>query len=119
MSTKKVLLVDDDTTNRKYLNILLKKKNISVIEAENGSDAFNKLSPDITIILLDIFMPVMNGIEFMKKLRMEKPEFTNIPIIVLSTDDTQKQEVFSWGAKDFITKPVNPVDFLDKISKYI
>ena len=119
MSTKKVLVVDDDITNRKFLNIVLKKKNISVVEAENGSDALNKLSPDITMILLDIFMPVMNGIDFMKNLRIQKPEFTNIPIIVLSTDDTKKEEVLSWGARDFITKPVNPIDLLDKISKYL
>ena len=64
-------------------------------------------------------MPVMNGIDFMKNLRMEKPEFANIPIIVLSTDDTKKQEVLSWGASDFIVKPVNPVALLDKVSKYL
>ena len=116
---KKVLVVDDDATNRKFLNIVLKKKKIDVIEAENGSDALNKLSPEISMVLLDIFMPVMNGIEFMKNLRMDKPEFSNIPIIVLSTDDTKKQEALSWGATDFITKPVNPVDLLDKISKYL
>jgi len=119
MNQKKVLIVDDDATNRKFLNIVLKKKNIGVIEAENGSDALNKLTPDISIILLDIFMPVMNGIEFMKNLRMEKPQFANIPIIVLSTDDTKKQEALSWGASDFIVKPVNPVDLLDKVSKYL
>ena len=116
---KKVLVVDDDATNRKFLNIVLKKKNIEVIEAENGLDAFNKLSPDISVILLDIFMPIMNGIEFMKNLRTTKPELSNIPIIVLSTDDTKKQEAILWGATDFITKPVNPVYLLDKISKYV
>ena len=118
-TNKKVLVVDDDATNRKFLNIVLKKKNIEVIEAENGSDALNKLSPDISIVLLDIFMPVMNGIEFMKNLRTTKPELANIPVIVLSTDDTKKQEALSWGATDFITKPVNPVNLLDKISKYL
>lgn len=119
MNTKKVLVVDDDATNRKLLNIVLKKKNIGVIEAVNGSDALNKLNSDISIILLDIFMPVMNGIDFMKNLRTTKPEFTNIPIIVLSTDETQKDEALSWGATDFLTKPINPVDLLDKISKYL
>ena len=115
---KKVLVVDDDATNRKFLNIVLKKKNIDVIEAENGSDALSKLNDNISLILLDICMPVMDGIEFMKNLRATKPEFSNIPIIVLSTDDTKKQEALLWGAIYFITKPVKPVDF-DKILEYL
>ncbi len=119
MNEKKVLIVDDDATNRKLLNIILKKKNINTIEAENGSDALNKLSPEVSLVLLDIFMPVMNGIEFMKSIRTIKPEFSNIPIIVLSTDETQKNETLSWGATDFIQKPVNPVNLLEKISKYL
>ena len=119
MSMKKALVVDDDATNRKFLHIVLKKKNVDVIEAENGSDALNKLSPDISIILLDVFMPVMNGIEFLKNLKTQKPEYSNIPVIVLSTDETQKNEVLSWGATDFIQKPVNPVNLLEKISKYL
>ena len=120
MHKKKILIVDDDTTNRKFLNIVLsKKENIEVIEAENGSDALNKLSDDIAVILLDIYMPVMDGIMFLKNLKMEKPEFANIPVIVLSTDDTKKQEALSWGAADFIMKPVNPVNLWEKISKYL
>ncbi len=117
---KKILVVDDDATNRKLLNIVLSRKNnIKVIEAENGSDALNKLTPDISMVLLDIFMPVMNGIEFMKNLRTQKPELADIPIIVLTTDDTKKQEALSWGAKDFMRKPVNPTNLWEKISKYL
>ncbi len=117
---KKILVVDDDATNRKFLNIVLsKKENIKVIEAENGFEAINKLTDEISVILLDIYMPVMDGIKFLQNLRMEKPEFANIPVIVLSTDETKKQEALSWGAKDFIVKPVNPVVLWEKISKYL
>ena len=119
MSIKKVLVVDDDTTNRKFLHIVLSKKNIEVVEAENGSDALNKLTPDTSLVLLDIFMPVMNGIDFLKNLKTQKPEYSNIPVIVLSTDETQKNEALAWGATDFLTKPINPVDLLEKISKYL
>ncbi len=120
MSMNKILVVDDDPTNRKFLNIVLSKKNnIEVIETENGSDALNKLTPDVKVILLDIFMPLMDGIQFMQNLRMEKPQLSNIPIIVLSTDDTKKEEALSCGASDFIVKPVNPVNLWEKISKYL
>jgi len=118
--SKKILIVDDDATNRKLLNIVLSKKpGIEVIEANNGSEALNKLSPDVAVILLDIFMPVMNGIEFLKNLKMEKPEFTNIPVIILSTDDTKKEEALAWGANEFVVKPVNPVELWERISKYL
>jgi len=118
--SKKILIVDDDATNRKYLNIVLsKKEGIEVIEAENGVEALNKLSDDVQLILLDIYMNVMNGIEFLKTIKTSKPEFSNIPVIVLSTDDTKKDEALSWGAKDFIVKPVNPVNAWEKISKYL
>jgi len=117
---KKILIVDDDATNRKFLQIVLSKKsNIEVIEAENGSDALEKLTDDVAVILLDIYMPIMDGIKFLQNLKMEKPELSNIPVIVLSTDDTKKQEALSWGAVDFIVKPVNPVELWEKISKYL
>jgi len=118
--SKKILIVDDDATNRKYLNIVLsKKEGIEVVEAENGVDALNKLTPDTKLILLDVYMPVMNGVQFLQRLKTERPEFSNIPIIVLSTDDVKKNEVLSWGAIDFMVKPVNPVELWEKISKYL
>ena len=118
--SKKILVVDDDTTNRKFLNIVLsKKEGIEVEEAENGVDALNKLSPDVKVVLLDIYMPVMDGIQFLQRLKTDKPEFSNIPVIVLSTDDAKKNEALSWGATDFIVKPVNPVNLWEKISKYL
>jgi len=118
--TKKILIVDDDATNRKLLNIILSKKpNIEVLEANDGSEALSKLEDNISLILLDIYMPVINGIDFLKIIKTEKPEFSNIPIVVLSTDDTKKQEALSWGANDYLVKPVNPVNLWETVSKYI
>ena len=120
MNKKKILIIDDDATNRKYLSIVLSKKpNIEIIEAENGSEALSKINDDVALILLDIYMPVMDGIKFMQNLKMENPQYANIPIIVLSTDDTKKQDALSWGAKEFMIKPVNPVNLWEKISQYI
>ena len=117
---KKILIVDDDATNRKLLSIILSKKpEIEIIEANDGSEALSKLTEDISLILLDIYMPVINGIEFLKIIKSEKPEFSNIPVVVLSTDDSKKQEALSWGADDFLVKPVNPISLWETISKYI
>ncbi len=117
----KVLIVDDDFINRKLLQTLL-KKNPSVVdmtEAENGSDALDKLKkdPGINLILLDIMMPIVDGIEFLKIFR-SAPENAHIPVIVLSTDDTRKTEVFDNGANDFLRKPVKEEILTAKITQW-
>jgi putative two-component system response regulator len=117
----KVLVVDDDFINRKLLQTLLKKNpNVSdIIEAENGSDALDKMkkNPSIDLILLDIMMPIVDGIEFLKIFRLDMAN-AHIPVIVLSTDDTRKTEVFENGANDFLRKPVKEEMLNAKIAQW-
>jgi len=117
----KVLVVDDDFINRKLLQTLLKKnpKVTDALEAENGSDALDKLKkdPTINLILLDIMMPVVDGIEFLKIFRSDMSN-AHIPVIVLSTDDTRKTEVFDNGANDFLRKPVMQDKLYEKIDQW-
>jgi len=117
----KVLIVDDDFINRKLLQTLL-KKNANVIdiqEAENGSDALDKLKKDssINLILLDIMMPIVDGVEFLKIFRSDMAN-SHIPVIVLSTDDTRKTEVFDNGANDFLRKPIKEDDLFSKMAQW-
>jgi len=116
--SKKILIVDDDATNRKLLMAILKRGGHEIIEAENGVDALSKLTPDIDIILLDLMMPLMNGLEFLEVLPSKKPECMNIPVLVLTTDDSKKVEALNKGAKEVLIKPVNPTLLLDKVSSY-
>ena len=117
----KVLIVDDDFINRKLLQTLLKKNPTvtETIEAENGSDALEKLKKDssINIVLLDIMMPVVDGVEFLKIFRADMTN-SHIPVIVLSTDDTRKTEVFENGANDFLRKPVKEGDLNAKLEQW-
>ena len=117
----KVLVVDDDMINRMLLKTLLKKntKVNEIIEAENGSDALNKMEQEqgIDIILLDIMMPIVDGIEFLKIFRADMAN-AHIPVIVLSTDDTRKTEVFDNGADDFIRKPIKEEALFAKIDQW-
>jgi putative two-component system response regulator len=117
----KVLVVDDDFINRKLLQTLLKKnpKVTEIVEAENGSDALDKIKkdPSINIILLDIMMPVVDGIEFLKIFRSDMSN-AHVPVIVLSTDDTRKTEVFDNGANDFLRKPVMQDHLYEKIDQW-
>lgn len=117
----KVLVVDDDFINRKLLQTLLKKNAAvtDIIEAENGSDALDRVKndPGINLILLDIMMPIVDGIEFLKIFRLDMKN-AHIPVIVLSTDDTRKTEVFDNGANDFLRKPVKEEMLTAKIAQW-
>ncbi|MGZ8548928.1 MAG: response regulator, partial [Sulfuricurvum sp.] len=91
----KILAVDDDIINLKLLkSMLMKSPNVSaVVEAKNGADAIGilKAQDDIDIILLDIIMPVMGGIEMLKVIRADD-SLRQLPVIVLTTDETKKGE---------------------------
>lgn len=117
----KVLIVDDDFINRKLLQTLLKKnpKVSESIEAENGSDALEKIKkvPGINVVLLDIIMPVVDGVEFLKIFRADMKN-AHIPVIVLSTDDTRRTEVFENGANDFMRKPIKENDLNAKLEQW-
>lgn len=120
--TIRVLAVDDDMINRKLIkSMLMKTDNISeVIEAVNGMDALDilKNDQDIDMILLDIIMPVMGGIDFLKVARADE-RLKRIPVIVLTTDETIRVSALNEGANDFITKPIREKDILIKIAKLI
>ena len=119
MSDIKVLAVDDDMINLKLLKaMLLKVPNISeVIEAKNGADAIGMLKArtDIDLVLLDIIMPVMGGIEVLKVIRADD-DLKGIPVIVLTTDETKRAEALECGANDFIMKPVREKNVSEKIA---
>lgn len=120
--TLRVLAVDDDMINRKLIkSMLMKTDNISeVIEAANGMDALDILKKDtsIDIVLLDIIMPIMGGIDFLKVARADD-QMKGIPVIVLTTDETIRAEALNVGANDFLTKPIRERDIVSKIAKLI
>ena len=113
-----ILAVDDDMINLKLLKSMLMKNErvIEVIEAKNGSDAigFIKSRPDINLMLLDIIMPVMNGLEVLKVVRSDD-NIEQIPIIVLTTDETKRTEALDLGANGFLMKPIRKDDLYKKI----
>lgn len=117
-----VLAVDDDIINLKLLKSMLLKtgKVKEVIEAKNGSDAIGVLKSreDIDLILLDIIMPIMNGIEVLKVVRADD-SLRQLPIIVLTTDETKKTEALDHGANGFLTKPIRNDELLKQIKNMI
>lgn len=122
MSDKKlkVLAVDDDLINLKLLKSMLMKSGYvdEVVEVKNGADAIVTLKQDdnYDLVLLDIIMPVMGGIEMLKVLRAEN-EMIQPPVIVLTTDETKKVEALEAGANGFLMKPVREKELSAKISQ--
>jgi len=113
-----ILAVDDDLINLKLLkSMLIKTGNVKeVLEAKNGSDAIGVLKSrdDIDLILLDIIMPVMGGIEMLKVVRADD-NLRQLPIIVLTTDETKKSEALEFGANGFLMKPIKKDDLMQKM----
>lgn len=103
----KILSVDDSSTMRKIISLALTGAGHTVEEAENGLLALAQLKKSpVDCIFLDINMPEMNGIEFLKA-RKSDPAISGIPVFVLTTQDEEalKKEALSLGAKGFIIKP--------------
>ncbi|OHD97505.1 MAG: response regulator receiver protein [Sulfurimonas sp. RIFCSPHIGHO2_12_FULL_36_9] len=117
-----ILAVDDDLINLKLLkSMLMKNPDVKeVLEAKNGADAVSQIKSrsDINLILLDIIMPIMNGLEVLKVVRSDE-NIEQLPIIVLTTDETKKTEALELGANDFLMKPIRSVELMQKIEAII
>ena len=115
-----ILAVDDDMVNLKLLEVMLRKNpNLGqIIKAGNGLEALNVIDSGapVDLVLLDIVMPIMNGLEFLDNLQSREDK-SSIPVIVLTTDETIKREAFNKGAYDFLTKPIFEKDLTAKINE--
>jgi len=115
----KTMIIDDSYTNRLLFRVILEDLDIEVIEVCNAIkalDLLKKVTPQI--ILLDLCLPIMGGVEFLDELKKRN---LIIPVIVMSVydDDESKRDAFRHGASDFLVKPVKLNQLVKKISKYI
>jgi CheY-like chemotaxis protein len=122
LTSKKVLLVDDDIRNIFALTGILERQNMTVVSAENGKDAIEilKQDSDIDVVLMDIMMPLMDGYETTREIRRIQ-EFKYLPIIALTANAMlgDREKCIDAGASDYITKPVNTTQLLTMIRAWI
>jgi len=110
-----VLVVEDEKEIAAAIEVYLKNQNYNVVIAYNGIEALEAFErQEIHLILMDIMMPVMDGIQTTVKIR----EKSNVPIIFLSakSEDTDKILGLGIGADDYITKPFNPLELLARVN---
>jgi DNA-binding response OmpR family regulator len=115
----KVIIADDELRLRKVVALHLKRSGIDVIEVSNGKDALSLAKdkkPDV--IILDVMMPELNGLDALKELKSDK-ELKDIPVIMLSAkaggEDINKG--LELGADAYLTKPFSPKQLLEEINK--
>jgi two-component system, chemotaxis family, chemotaxis protein CheY len=117
-----VLIVDDSQTMRKVIIKALTISGFEVgdcLEAGNGEEALTILNAQwIDLVLTDLNMPVMNGLELVKNLKANQ-SFREIPVVLITTEgsETRLQELFELGVKDYIQKPFHPETLRDVLTR--
>lgn len=113
-----ILVCDDERDITDALKIYLTTEGYKVYTAFNGQEAVDvALKEDIQLVIMDIMMPVMDGMTAMTKIREEK----NVPVIMLTAkgEDTDKILGLTVGADDYVTKPFNPVELIARVKSQI
>ena len=113
-----VLVVDDDKEIARAICLLLEKEGYDTIAAYNGMEALDiAMNQEVHLLILDLMMPVMDGMSALMKLRKKK----NIPVLILSakTQDHDKIDGLSAGADDYITKPYNPRELVARVKSHL
>ncbi len=115
----KILIVDDDKEIVQLLEIYVKNEGYEPVAAYNGKEAITKLNidPDISLIILDLMMPEMDGMSVIKEVRKD----SDIPILVLSAKTTNMDKIqgLVTGADDYVTKPFNPLEVMARVKSLL
>lgn len=109
-----ILIVEDDIQIRNFIRFALENEKYKVLTSENAAQAMNEIvSEPMDLILLDLGLPDADGMEVIKKVR----EFSDIPIIVVSARDQDKEKVkaLDYGADDYLVKPFSASELLARI----
>lgn len=114
----RALVVDDSRTTRMLLSRMLNNHGIEAIQAENGLDGVEKIqnNPDVELVLLDWNMPIMNGYEFIKAVRIDKNS-NDLAIIMVTTESeiSQMVKALAAGANEYVMKPFTEEIIMEKI----
>lgn len=112
---KKLLVVDDEPSILTLLKFNLEQSGFEVLTAENGNDALEiAVTEDLTLIVLDLMLPGMDGMDVCKTLRQEK---INTPILMLTAKDDEFDKILGLelGADDYMTKPFSPREVVARV----
>jgi twitching motility two-component system response regulator PilH len=120
MTIQNILLVDDSKTELHFLSDVLVRNGFSVRTAENGDEALRRiaeLKPDL--ILMDVVMPGQNGFQLTRTITRD-PQYADVPVIMCTSKSQETDKVWGMrqGARDYVVKPVNPDELVQKIRAF-
>jgi CheY-like chemotaxis protein len=122
LAGKKVLIVDDDIRNIFALTSILEWRNMVILSAETGRDAIRivQTEPGIDIVLMDIMMPEMDGLDTMRVIR-KQPQFNSLPIIAVTAKAMKgdREKCIEAGAWDYLSKPVDTEQLLSVLRVWL
>jgi putative two-component system response regulator len=116
-----ILAVDDEELNTEMIRLMLSDLGgIEYLTAFNGSEALKILAhnPEIDIVLLDLEMPVMDGIETLQRIK-SSDKYRHIPVIVITVDSDEVQKTLAMGADDFMSKPYDPAELKLRVMNHV
>lgn len=109
MKRRQILIVEDSPTMRQLLVFALRRlKNVEIVEAQDGMDGLRKVSSDhFDLALVDINMPVMDGLKLISLMRSEN-NLKDVPIVIITTEGAQedRERAMALGADEYLTKPI-------------
>jgi HAMP domain-containing protein/signal transduction histidine kinase/DNA-binding response OmpR family regulator len=122
LSEKTVLVVDDDVRNIFALSSVLERRGMEVLPASTGREAISILQnrPDVSVVLMDIMMPEMDGYQTMREIRKEA-QFRRLPIVALTAKAMKgdREKCLEAGASDYLAKPVNTDQLLSTVKMWL
>jgi CheY-like chemotaxis protein len=122
LAGRKVLIVDDDMRNIFALSSVLEEHNMEILSADNGRDAINilKEEPGVEIVLMDIMMPEMDGMETMREIR-KIPQLKSLPIVAVTAKAMKgdREKCIEAGAWDYLSKPVDTEQLISTLKAWL
>jgi len=120
MTIQSILLVDDSKTELHFLSGVLVQHGFTVRTAENGDEALRRIAeekPDL--ILMDVVMPGQNGFQLTRTITRD-PQYADVPVIMCTSKSQETDKVWGMrqGARDYVVKPVNPDELIQKIRAF-
>lgn len=115
---KNILIIDDSAAQRKVVRLALESKGYQIFEATDGQDALSKLNPDLHLIVCDVNMPVMDGLEFVRQIKANE-QYKFLPIIMLTTEsqEAMREQGMELGVRAWLNKPFSMEQLLDAVGR--
>lgn len=114
-----ILVIEDDAETRRAMTLVLELEGYKVVGMPDGRQALDHLRSDgrPCVILLDLMMPVLDGMEFRRE-QQRDPAIASIPVVVVSADGSVRQKAASLGAQDYLQKPIEVSRLVDLVRRH-